>query len=244
MTAAKGKLPSGSHQLDKLHDFASVRDAWMNLKIYDKELDGLMSPSTFSPSFPQIDHRNPLLPILSQSDSAPRRQRPKANMGVLRRKHNSKPQSDVAKLYYQSVSAIKWLYDDLINLGPRPDNYVDAAEYAQEHLQILKDLSARRQEVMEYRKLCLTQGIHLDEDPDELSDAQSEDIYQALLDELQSGPARIESLVAVQNGRQEDASANMDHHSAGNQSSGIAQWAASIELQSEQVVEDTYNHGD
>jgi hypothetical protein len=126
---------------------------------------------------------------------------------------------DYAALYYKAASAVRYLSDDLINLGPPPANNIRHAadsndgeddseilsphEYAEEHLRLLKEINNAREEAAKYKQLCSENGIELDGDSDDEDfeadvDSQTEDVYRSILSEREFATSRIDFMMAVQ----------------------------------------------
>jgi hypothetical protein len=126
---------------------------------------------------------------------------------------------ELADLYYEHASRVRYLSDELINLGPPPvqsgaDVEVDSEaltvfEHAQRHLELLSEINEERAHAAKYKQLCLDHQIVLDGDDDADDDAQSdletdslsEDVYRSLLSDREYGAPRIDSLVTVQRGK-------------------------------------------
>lgn len=160
--------------------------------------------------------------------------------------------TDYADLYYQHASAVRYISDNLINLGPRPpddiipqsgssededddfmSNTLTPYEYAERHLKLLKDLVYERQEAARMKEICLQHNIVLDDDTQGGTD-ESEDVYQALLDDLENGAPRIESQVKINRGQQQYPVEMTTECVRSDHAFRIAEWAANVDLQREE----------
>lgn len=216
------------------------RDSWRRVQILNTELDNLDTYSGPTYSFPRA--QEPLSPAPSHGDSVRNHHVLNESTGVsLYASHGAEP--DYAEFYYENASAVRWLSDDLINLGSRPadgeglesevSGNDDASEsmtpyeYAQAHLRILKDLDYRRSEAAKYKQICLDKGILLDEITTGEDVEPAENTYQSLLDELEYGASRVDSMVAVNHGQHQYQTLTMPPGDS-KKSSRIAEWATSI----------------
>jgi hypothetical protein len=169
---------------------------------------------------------------------------------------------DFADQYYEHASAVRYLSDDLINLGPRPSVQDEpnstrdadlrgttsysrittaAYEYAERHLEILKDLEFERAEAARYKQLCQEHNIQLERETEADVDNQSENVYHSLLTELEHGPSRLESIVAVNQGQQQYSTNMPTSQAETTQDSRIAQWASSVASQSGRLVSEPFS---
>jgi hypothetical protein len=116
---------------------------------------------------------------------------------------------EIVQEYYRHAKAISYLSDELISMGPRPlqpsatgsssrdvDKYdafsepLTPREYAERHLQLLRELRHARVEEARLRKLCEENKYELEE----IVEIEDEE-YKDMLNLMETGPPRIDSLL-------------------------------------------------
>ena len=221
-----------------------MKDAWRSIRHHNHELNQL--ETLHNDLYTSDDTWHFSNGIHSDTHA----ERPHICMSVYtnRKRTSDVSEADYAELYYENASAAKWLSDDLINLGPRPrddlaaqydeadDEYpteeLSPLEWAKAHLQIIRELRARRRDAAMYKRICLERGIALDDDTNDDAVSQDDDVYQYLLDRLEYGPSRIDSVIAVNHNQQAHRFGSSDSTTDPlQQVSRVAAWADEVESQ-------------
>ena len=173
---------------------------------------------------------------------------------------SSAPADDYAELYYQNAAKVKWLSEDLVNLGPRPVDGRDSPshrddevvstdgmtpfEYAEAHLDILQDLRTHREQAAMYKQICLELGIALEQDPDDHSDNLDEGNFQATLDELEHGTSRIDSMIVLNHAREQYPTELAAPFTESAPSSRVAEWATRVASEGQQTADQSGHAAD
>lgn len=246
----------------KDHDgFARVEEAWRDIQHIEPLVRNYHQELKHMEHMPDVvqtrSHlKYPYSPAVSHRDHAAVVPPPELTVEAASEMTPSSVSTDYADLYYQHASAVRWISDDLINLGPRPDkgaqpfqslgnddasgdyppNTLTPYEYAERHLKLLRDLSFERSEAARYKAICKEKNIELEDDVEGTDDSQSDDLYQSILADLEHGAPRVDSIVAVNTGEMLVPTYAPAAVTNTSQASRIEEWATDVASQSDKVV--------